>query len=508
MKFAGYGRVSTAKDAQLESLTHQIEFFSQFAAAHNHQLYRVYADEGISGKQVKNRREFQQMMEDAKHHLFDMVVVKDISRFARNTVDLLNAVRELRNAGIEVQFLSNNQTVLGNSEFIITIFGALAQEESASLSKRVKFGKRINAQRGRVPHHIYGYRQLDTFHLEIVVEEARVIREMYERLVERGEGTRKISMALNEQGERTKEGALWRPTTIRRVIKNPIYGGVLETNKTETIDFITGQRKVLPQKDRFSISRPELQIVSPEIWSRANLILQQRAVQNQPDTGKEEATVSGRYSAKHLFSTLIRCKECGYSYARRQWSSQKSGKVYFWACSGRNNFTSVFCKNASTLGEQALIAALESYFLSRIGDNPKFVQRVLASVDQILEPKGLEQAGCDNDQKERLALARRERRFQEMYANDLISLEEVKERLAELQEKGAAMTRLSTQRQEGQASLAALREQVGRELAQREQWINLSEWTNWELRRLVEQIVVTPQGEVTVYLKRLEEAGV
>jgi DNA invertase Pin-like site-specific DNA recombinase len=115
MRMAAYGRVSTDSDEQLESLENQKIFFEDFANKNNYKLVKIYADEGISGKQMKNRTQFLTMLEDAKLNLFDIVIVKDISRFARNTVDFLNAIRQLKTQNIEVQFLSNNQTILGNS---------------------------------------------------------------------------------------------------------------------------------------------------------------------------------------------------------------------------------------------------------------------------------------------------------------------------------------------------------------------------------------------------------
>ena len=140
MNIAAYCRVSTDKEDQLNSLEAQKEFFSEYTKRTGDYLVRLYADEGISGTKIKNRKEFLRMMADAEHGLFDMVVVKDISRFARNTVDLLQNVRKLKALGIETQFLTANMTSMGNSEFVLTIFGALAQEESANTSKRVKFG--------------------------------------------------------------------------------------------------------------------------------------------------------------------------------------------------------------------------------------------------------------------------------------------------------------------------------------------------------------------------------
>ena len=157
MNIAAYCRVSTDKTDQLNSLEVQKEFFAEYTKRTGGTLVQLYADEGISGTKIKNRKEFLRMMSDAERGLFDLVVVKDISRFARNTVDLLQNIRKLKSLGIQTQFLTANMTSMGNSEFVLTIFGALAQEESANTSKRVKFGKKMNAEKGRVPNLVYGY---------------------------------------------------------------------------------------------------------------------------------------------------------------------------------------------------------------------------------------------------------------------------------------------------------------------------------------------------------------
>ena len=188
MNIAAYCRVSTDKEDQLNSLEAQKKFFAEYTKRTGDTLVRLYADEGISGTKIKNRKEFLQMMADAEHGLFDMVVVKDISRFARNTVDLLQNIRKLKSLGIETQFLTANMTSMGNSEFVLTIFGALAQEESANTSKRVKFGKKINAEKGRVPNIVYGYDKIigDYFNLAVNEEEAAVIRQIYKWYNEEG----------------------------------------------------------------------------------------------------------------------------------------------------------------------------------------------------------------------------------------------------------------------------------------------------------------------------------
>ena len=208
MNIAAYCRVSTDKEDQLNSLETQKEFFLEYTKRTGDNLIKLYADEGISGTKIKNRKEFQRMLADAEKGLFDMVVVKDISRFARNTVDLLQSVRKLKALGIETQFLTANMTSMGNSEFVLTIFGALAQEESANTSKRIKFGKKMNAEKGRVPNIVYGYDKTigDYFNLSINEEESKVIRQMYKWYTEEGFGGAKIANMLNERGVKTKRG--------------------------------------------------------------------------------------------------------------------------------------------------------------------------------------------------------------------------------------------------------------------------------------------------------------
>ena len=206
MNVAAYCRVSTDKSDQLNSLEAQKKFFMEYTEKNGHNLVRLYADEGISGTKTKNRKEFLRLMRDAEQGLFEMVVVKDISRFARNTVDFLQNIRTLKALGIETTFLTSNMTVLGQSEFVLTIFGALAQEESANTSKRVKFGKRLNAERGKVPNIVYGYDKIagDYFNLSINEQEAKVIRQIYDWYLNGGYGSAKIANMLNAQGLKTK----------------------------------------------------------------------------------------------------------------------------------------------------------------------------------------------------------------------------------------------------------------------------------------------------------------
>ena len=169
-KVAIYARVSTEHEAQLSALENQIQYYDEELAKHpDWVLYDRYIDEGITGTSTKKRPNFMRMMEDAQNGCFDLIITREVSRFARNTVDLLQSVRKLKALGIETQFLTANMTSMGNSEFVLTIFGALAQEESANTSKRIKFGKKVNAEKGRVPNIVYGYDKTigDYFNLTI-----------------------------------------------------------------------------------------------------------------------------------------------------------------------------------------------------------------------------------------------------------------------------------------------------------------------------------------------------
>ena len=267
MNIAAYCRVSTDKEDQLNSLETQKEFL-EYTKRTGDNLIKLYADEGISGTKIKNRKEFQRMLVDAEKGLFEMVVVKDISQFARNTVDLLQSVRKLKALGIETQFFTANMTSMGNSEFVLTIFGALAQEESANTSKRIKFGKKMNTEKGRVPNRVYGYDKTigDYFNLSINEEEAKVICKMFKWYTAEGFGGAKTANILNDRGIKTKRGNNWSQNSICRILTNEIYTGKIINGKEEIADFRTGQRKEKDESEWLVTVRPELRIIDDETF--------------------------------------------------------------------------------------------------------------------------------------------------------------------------------------------------------------------------------------------------
>ena len=379
MNIAAYCRVSTDKEDQLNSLEAQKEFFSEYTKRTGDNLVRLYADEGISGTKIKNRKEFLRMMADAEHGLFDMVVVKDISRFARNTVDLLQNVRKLKALGIETQFLTANMTSMGNSEFVLTIFGALAQEESANTSKRVKFGKKMNAEKGRVPNIVYGYDKTigDYFNLAINEEEAAVVRQIYQWYIKDGYGAAKISIFLNERGLRTKRNCQWSQNGVCRILTNELSTGKIINGKQEVTDFLTGQRADKDASEWMVVDRPDLRIINPETFEQAQQIMKSR--------GKAFKVDKERQSNKYLFSTLIKCKECGWSF-RRTVRTYKNTYVR-WVCSGHNGRGTDNCPNAVTVDEDELIEVLQEYFAGLLKAKKNVIRYVVGEFQRVYKAK-------------------------------------------------------------------------------------------------------------------------
>ena len=270
MRYAAYCRVSTGSDEQLNSLVNQKRFFEEYVKKRGDILVRIYADRGISGKSMTNRTEFKRLLEDSSSGSFDAVLVKDISRFARNTLDFLTGIRTLKSRGVDVIFIGANQKVLGESEFVLTLFAALAQEESCALSKKIIFGKKQGAIRGRVPNIIFGYDKIDTYTLQINPKEAEVVREIFNLYTQKDMGYRKIATTLNSVGKVTKLGNSWDPKGIKRILTNPIYKGILVNNKTETTDFLLGKRATVAPDKRCVHPRKELAIVSEEVFDLAS----------------------------------------------------------------------------------------------------------------------------------------------------------------------------------------------------------------------------------------------
>ena len=499
MNIAAYCRVSTDKSDQLNSLEAQKEFFSEYTKRTGDTLVRLYADEGISGTKIKNRKEFLRMMSDAEHGLFDMVVVKDISRFARNTVDLLQNVRKLKSLGIETQFLTANMTSMGNSEFVLTIFGALAQEESANTSKRVKFGKKMNAEKGRVPNIVYGYDKTigDYFNLAINKEESKVVQQIYKWYTEEGYGAAKIANMLNEKGYKTKRNCKWSQNATCRILTNEIYTGKIINGKQEVSDFLTGQRRDKDETEWMVVERPELRIIEDETFEKAQEILR----------GRHDAfnLSHERQSNKHLFSTLIKCKECGWSF-RRTVRTYKNTYVR-WVCSGRNGRGVDSCPNKTVVDEEELIEVLQEYFTNVLKQKKKVIAHVVNEFQRVYKAKD-ENVEYEKELNAELAkLQKTRQKYMDMYTDDLISREELNEKIGG--------SRQEMERIENELKMVSYHLTKGEQLEnilnntfkEIEDITDVHQMTNQQLKRLIQKIEVDKEGNVDIYLRLLGDLG-
>ena len=503
MKIAAYCRVSTEKEAQIDSLEKQIEFFNEFTKKNGYELYKLYADEGISGKQIKHRKQFQQMMIDAKAKKFDKVVVKDVSRFARNTVDLLQSVRELKSYGVQVDFLNNGEVMEGGSEFILTILGAMAQQESANMSKRVKFGKDITAKKGRVPNLVFGYDKIpdERYTLKINEEEVKIVKEIFESYVYKGIGTTKIAWNLNDRGIRTKKTkSKWVQTSIVRMLKNPIYTGRVTNKKSEVTDFITGTRKELPEEEWIVVERPEMRIISDELFNRAQELLEQRSNEFKLNNKREKT--------EYVFSTLIYCKHCGYSFRRIKRKYTADGPEYIrWVCSGRNSMGVNHCPNTTVIDEEELLNAIKIYLKSIIKNKKDFMKAVEKEFEKITKLRENNERSEESLLKKIEKVTVKKQKYMEMFQNEIINIQELKKYTNPLNEDIARLERELKLITSEIKEKDVLEKELNKTIKTVDDILNNQTITNAMLKTIIDVIEVDSDSNVEVRLKLLNEIG-
>ena len=390
-------------------------------------------------------------------------------------------------------------TSLGDSEFILTIFGAMAQEESGNLSKRVKWGKKINAKKGRVPQRIFGYDRMDNFTLQINPMEAEVVRKIFRMYLKEGAGCRGISLALNADGAKTKFGCEWNPRGVRRILTNPIYCGHYVNNKYEIEDFLTGHQIRLPAEENFHHERPDWAIITVDEFRCAQIQIEERRRKYKTFDGH---STDSRYSSKHLFSTLIKCEHCGKSFCRRKYTYVNTRE--YWICSTNSQYTAEQCDNLVKIEEAELLVEIQTYLSSLILDKDRFVQGVLSEVGK-RRSDTQDQIKTEDVEKKRKRLLAKKSRYQEMYANDVMTMAELKEKTAQIAKE---LVTLDDSLKLLERSIAAQRNSenlVKLYIMEIERFLKLETATNLDLRRIVEQISVNRDGTVRIILKKLDD---
>ncbi len=329
-----YARVSSESDEQLNSLGNQVSYYEEFIRKNSAWEYVPgYVDEGLSAATTKKREDFHRMVEDGKAGLFDLIITKEITRFARNTLDSILYTRELLSAGVGVFFQNDNiNTFDEDSELRLTIMSGIAQDELRKLSSRVKFGHAQAIKKNVVlgNSRIFGYVK-DGGRLVIDETEAPMVRELFELYATGGYSMKQIETLFWEKGYRNHNGKKIAHTTMSGMISNPKYKGYYVGNKVKVIDLFTKKQKFLPPEEwvMFKDETGEIvpAIVSEALWDRANAVLKKRS---EDVKGRQ-----GICNHANLLTGKLYCTHCGAAYYRRESVDRQGNKNSKWVCSGK-----------------------------------------------------------------------------------------------------------------------------------------------------------------------------
>ena len=329
-----YARVSSESDGQLNSLGNQIQYYEDFIRRNAAWTFVPgYIDEGLSGISTKRRENFNRMIDDAADDTFDLIITKEISRFARNTLDSIQFTRQLLGCGVGVFFQNDNiNTFDEDSELRLSIMSSIAQDELRKLSSRVKFGHQQAIKNNVVlgNSRIFGYRK-ENRRLVIDEEQAPMIRELFELYATDQYSMKQIEALFWEKGYRNLNGKKIAHTTMSNMISNPKYKGYYVGNKVKVVDMFTKKQKFLPPEEwvMFKDETGEIvpAIVSEELWDQANAILRRRS-----DDVKNRQGVCNH---ANLLTGKLFCTCCGTAYYRRESQDKQGHKNSKWVCSGK-----------------------------------------------------------------------------------------------------------------------------------------------------------------------------
>lgn len=334
-KVAIYARVSTEHEAQINALENQIQYYDNILAQHPEwELVGRYVDEGITGTSVKKRKNFLRMMEDAKNGMFSLILTREVSRFARNTVDTLQETRKLKSYGVEVYFTEDNIRTSDDTdgELRLTLMATLAQNESKKTSVRVKAGQKISFENGVLygNGNILGY---DRVGRELVVnpEQAETVKMIF-NMYHDGMGCKQIAYELEKRGRVTSTGLThWQPGTISRLLRNSFYCGKIVYRKQYVPDYLE-QKKInnYDEVDKIEITGKHEPIISEELFNDCQRKLDAKTVNR----------LRGKHAInppKSAYARILKC-QCGSNFERRKWHKYKDGRIrYGFECYKQKN---------------------------------------------------------------------------------------------------------------------------------------------------------------------------
>lgn len=376
LRVAAYCRVSTDSDEQEMSFDAQCKYYTDRIMTNpKWTLAGIFADEGISGTNAGRRKEFMKMIRLCRQKKIDLVITKSVSRFARNTVDCLMFVRELKALGIPVIFEKEGLNTMDSaSEIYISMHGVFAQSESESLSGNVRMGKAFAAKNGKVTFsykNFLGYRRGEDGKPEIDPEQAEIVRFIYDRFLA-GDSLLELKRHLEANGFPSPSGkALWSVATIRSILTNEKYKGDALLQKTYVVDCISHRVKKNDDRPQYYVENSHPAIIPREKFDRVQVELARRASKRKTkEVGTR--TESGKYSSKYALSELLFCGCCGKPYRRCTWSRNGQKRIV-WRCVSRLDYGTKYCKNSPTIDEAPLqnaIAQAIAEFVEEHGVSP------------------------------------------------------------------------------------------------------------------------------------------
>lgn len=334
MRVTFYARVSSEKDEQLNSLDNQISYYTDYIKKNkNWEYVPGYIDEGLSGMSTAKRENFHNMINDAAAGKFDLIITKEITRFARNTLDSIQYTRKLLSGGVGVFFQNDNINTLDeDSELRLTIMSGIAQDELRKLSSRIKFGHQQAIKNNVVlgNSRIFGYDKKDK-RLVINEDEAKMVRELFELYATDKYSMKQIENLFWEKGYRNRNGNKIAHSTMSNTISNPKYKGYYVGNKVKVVDMFTKKQHFLPPEEwvMFKDESGEIvpSIVSEELWEQANAVLARRS--------KDVKNRQNQCNHQNLLTGKLFCTHCGAAYYRRDSKNRDGSKNSKWVCSGK-----------------------------------------------------------------------------------------------------------------------------------------------------------------------------
>ena len=506
-RVAAYCRVSTDNLDQANSLESQQRYFNEYIKRNPlWELYEVYVDEGISGTSTKKRASFNRMIDDAKNKKFDLIITKEISRFARNTLDSIGYTRELKRHGIGVIFMNDNiNTLDADAELRLTIMSSIAQEESRKTSDRVKWGQRRMMEQGVVfGRDMLGYDVRDG-KLYINEEGAETVRLIYRKFLDEGKGTHIIAKELREAGIKTSTYMKdWSYTVILRILKNEKYCGDLVQQKTFTPDYLSHSKKYNKGEVEYvTIRNHHEPIISREIFE---------ATQREIECRRNLHGAKNGFANRYALSGKIICAECGSTFIHRKNTSSNGNQNESWTCIqhqkygreriNRNN-EKVGCSNVS-INEKDIRAILQYVIADVLTDRKNIIESVLATVSEVLK---------SDHSKDNIAY----------FENELKKIENKKERLLDICLSGDIETtdyRKACERLKAEQD--SLSEKLQKEKAHKQRLMDKEkiiqeiktyvnsltigeEWNDTFYRNIVDKIVINKNREIDIHLKLIPD---